>query len=278
MSSIQALDLAPEIWLKIATHFGSDVVYFLGGITIVGPITSYAPPKDLLNLSCVCRFLRSTFGSDIKAFLHLHMGQDKKFLCYKSGSDLPAQRDDRKESTAEIYELATMPLGNHIRHLRVCLKNPEFEMASIYMASRARDYTDQVVSILTQTPSLQSLDICARFGIDSQLPPHFYQTLSGLNDLRTLVLRGIPIPVNCPALCNVERLETNAIIHSFECLPRLRDLRQIPCMFTGYDIPRDVLTRLEVLHYCSLDNIDRPDLLPKVCRVRKRIRLFTAHR
>jgi len=267
MSSVQALDLAPEIWLKIAVHFGSDVVYFFGGLAIVGPLPSSAPPKDLVNLSCVCRFLRSTLGNDIKAFLHLHMGrQDKKFVYYQSGSNFP-QRDDRKEDAAEIHELPTLPLGGHIRHLRVCLRDPEFETA--FMVARSRDYTDKVVSILTQTPCLQYLDICARFGINFTLPPDFYQALSGLKDLRTLVLRGIPIPANCPTLRNVERIQTNAIIHSFECLPQLRDLRQIPYMFTGYNIPSDVLTRLEVLHYCSLDNIDQSALLPKVCQEMK---------
>ena len=266
MPSVQVLDLAPEIWLEIASHFGTDVVYFIGGLTMVGPLPSSAPPKDLVNLSCVCRLLRLTLGSDIKAFLHLHLGrQDKKFVCYQSGSKFP-QRDDRKEDSAEIHELATLPLGSHIRHLRVCPRDPEFEIA--FIVARAQDYIDGVVSILTQTPCLQSLDICARFGVDFTLPPDFYQAISGLKDLHTLVLRGIPIPANCPILRNVERIQTNAIIHSFECLPQLRDLRQIPYKFTGYNIPSDVLTRLEVLHYCSLDNIDQSALLPKVCRVR----------
>jgi hypothetical protein len=277
MTSVQALDMPPEMWIKIASYFRSDPIYHIGGCCggpfrpspgagIVGPLPSSAPPKDMINLSCVCRILRSTFEGDIKTLLSLRIRHQDGRFTHQRGSNF-LNNDEEKKNTAEIHELATLPLGDHILHLRLALRDYDFKA----LDTISQEYCDSAAPILYGTPRLQSLEISGRFsscGNDFDLSPAFCRALSSLRDLRTIQLRGLSIPSDCPNLDNVEYIQTDAKIHSFKSLPRLRDLRQNPNMFApGYNIPSDMLARLEVLHHCSPDNIDERVLLPQVCRV-----------
>jgi len=166
----------------------------------------------------------------------------------------------------KFYELAMLPLGNHIRRLYLALRDTESPCVAL------QDYDLIAASILEQSPCLQSLYIFAGLGSrgnNPDLPLESCWALSSLKDLRVLQLRGLSIPANCPMLRNVEHIQTDAEIHTFKCLPKLKDLHQNPDMFpSGYNIPSRVLTRLEVLHYCTPDDIEQRALLPQVCRVR----------
>lgn len=280
MALAQALDMPPEIWFKIASFFRPKPVYYVGGCCggphrpspgadTVGPLPSSAPPKDLISLSCVCRILRLTFEGNIKAFISLRIRyKDEKFI-HQRGSIFSSD-DEEKKITAKIHELPTLPLGDHILHLSLALREPEHRGYNDLVAV-SQKYCDGAAPILYETPRLQSLMLSARFvnsGDDFNLSPAFCRALSSLRDLHTIRLWGLSIPPDCPTLDNLVHIQTNAKIHSFESLPRLRDLRQDPDMFApGYYIPSNTLARLEVLHYCSPDYIDERALLPQVCRV-----------
>ena len=278
MSLSYALDMPSEIWLKIASHLRPDVMYYVGGCCsglfrpgpgagIVGPLSSSTPPKDLINLSGACRILRSILEGDVKRVLSLHMrrGRDNTLV------HIPRDIDDMKEqSVADVHDIANLPLGNHIRHLRLALR--EFKYHSFEaLTMLSQEYCDDAAPILCEVPYLQSLMVSAKFdscGNSFDLSPTFCRALSSLQYLHTLHIQGLTIPVDCPALLCVEHIQTNAEIHSFKSLPRLRDLRQVPDMFApGYNIPRKTLAQLEILHYCSPDNINERALLPQVCRV-----------
>lgn len=279
--SVQALDLPPEIWLKIGSSFRSDTMYYVGGCCAgpfrpspgadtVGPLHSSTPPKDVINLSCVCRILRSMLEDDIKPFLSLCMQRKDDKLVHQRGSKFPNRDDKKNLNMAEIHEITALPLGNHILHL--CLALREYKYCSFEdMNTLSQKYCDDAAPILYGTPRLQTLQISASFGSfgnDFDLSLNFCQALSSLTDLHTFQLRGLSIPAHCPMLNNVEHIQTDAKIYSFKPLPRLKDLRQHPDMFApGYDIPSDVLARLEVLHYCSPDYSDERALLPQACRV-----------
>jgi len=184
-------------------------------------------------------------------------------LVHRSGLGCDNKRDD-DAADSEIHELETLPLGNHIRHLLLVLRDTDHKDPQL-TSDVAQYYSSQAAFILDRTPCLQSLEIVARFGNwgdEVNLSLDFCQALSRLIDLRTLQLRGFSIPAGCPTLGNVEHIQTNAKVHSFECLPRLKDLRQDPDYFSpDYHIPSDVLARLEVLHFCPSEESEDLALL-----------------
>jgi hypothetical protein len=167
-------------------------------------------------------------------------------------------------------EIANLPLGNHIRHLRLALMDSRYHEFEA-LTTLSQEYCDDAVPILYEVPCLQSLRVYARFGSSGNefnLSPAFCLALSSLKHLHTLEIWGLTIPVDCPTLPGVQRIQTNRKIHSFKSLPRLKDLRQAPEMFApGYHIPKDTLAQLKILHYCPPDQIDEGALLPQVCRV-----------
>jgi len=181
--------------------------------------------------------------------------------------------DDEKEySAADIHEIAQLPLGNHLRHLRLALReltHYNFEA----LTTLSQEYCDDAAPIIYGVPCLQSLKVSARFGSlsrDFNLSPAFCLALASLQYLHTLKLLGLTIPADCPTLPRVEHIQTDAKIYSFESLPRLRDLRQVPDgSVPGYNIPSTTLAQLEILHYCPPGNSDERALLPQVCREMK---------
>jgi hypothetical protein len=63
-------------------------------------------------------------------------------------------------------------------------------------------------------------------------------------------------------------MQTDVQIHSFESFPQLKDLHYVPeASLLSHNIPSNVLTRLEILHYYPPDKDDDCALLPQVCRV-----------
>jgi len=179
-------------------------------------LPSSTPPKDLISLSCVCRILRTTFEGDIKALLSLRIRhQDGKFT-HQRGSNF-SNNDDEKKNTAEIHELATLPLGDHILHLRLALREPKYHNFKA-LVTISQEYCDGAAPILYGTPRLQSLEVTGSFsscGNDFDLSPAFCRALSSLRDLRTIQLRGLSIPPDCPILDNVEYIQQmQKFIHS----------------------------------------------------------------
>jgi hypothetical protein len=273
--------MVPELWLKIGTYLHPDSMYYVGGCCsgpwraapgagAVGPWPSIMPPEDLLNLSSVCRILRSIFESDVKGSLSLCVRVEDGVLIHQRGSSYP--RKDNQYNVEETHKFATLPLGNHIRYLRLAIRDNDFGYHDFQeLTKRSQEYCDAAALIFHKTSHLQSLVVSARFGHcgnDFNLSLIFCQALASLTNLRILKLEGLSIPADCPVLTHVKHIQTNAMIHSFKCLPQLTDLRQDPDMFAlGYNIPKDTLARLEVLHYCSPDYIYERTLLPQVCRV-----------
>jgi len=261
-----------------------DCSYYVGGCCsgtfhpgpgagIVGPLPSSSPPKDVIHLSCVCRTLRSILEDDIKRVLSLHMRRRRHddTLVHLHCPDLSLSAKDMEEGPGvDICEIANLPLGNHIRHLRLALRDTKYHDFSD-LTTLSQEYCDDAAPILYEVPCIQSLRIYARYGScgnEFDLSPTFCQALSCLKHLNTLEIRGLTIPADCPTLPGVERIQTNGTIHSFQSLPQLKDLRQVPDMFApGYHIPKDTLTRLQILHYCPPDDIGEAMLLPQVCRV-----------
>ncbi|KIM86011.1 hypothetical protein PILCRDRAFT_816557 [Piloderma croceum F 1598] len=285
MSSSYALDVPSEIWLKIASHLAPDCMYYVGGCCsgefhpgpgagIVGPLNlaSSSPPKDLIHLSSACRTLRFILGDEVKGVLSLHMRRRyDNTLVHLHCSDLSPSANEGMEEGARVdtCEIANLPLGNHIRHLRLALRESKYHSFEA-LTTLSQEYCDDTAPILYEVPCLQSLRLYARFsscGNDFNLSPIFCQALSSLKHLHTLEIWGLTIPADCPTLPAVERIQTNGKIHSFKSLPRLKDLRQAPEMFApGYHIPKDTLARLKILHYCPPDDINECALLPQVCR------------
>jgi hypothetical protein len=284
MSSSYALDVPSEIWLKIASHLTPDCLYYIGGCCsgqfrpgpgagIVGPLASSSPPKDLIHLSCACRTLRSILEDDVKGVLSLHMRRHHdNTLVHLHCSDLHPSAEGMEVEGAgvDICEIANLPLGNHIRHLRLALRDSKYHIFEA-LTTLSQEYCDDAAPILYEVPCLQSLRVYARFsscGNDFDLSPAFCQALSSLKHLHTLEIWGLTIPADCPTLPGVERIQTNGKIHSFKSLPLLKYLRQVPVMVApGYHIPKDTLARLKILHYCPPEDIDEGVLLPQVCRV-----------
>jgi hypothetical protein len=138
MSSPHALGIPCEIWLKIASHLRPDMIYCVRaccslpipspGAGIVGPLFMPAFVTDMLNLSCACQILRSILEDDIKSVLSLYMRRrhPDDILVHQPRSGWPAchisnNEENYSESAAEVHEIAMLPLGSHVRHLRLAL-------------------------------------------------------------------------------------------------------------------------------------------------------------
>lgn len=286
MSPSRALEMPCEIWLTIAGHLRPNLIYYIRsccsepfpspGAGIVGPLYSSAPTRDLINLSCVCRTLRSMLEDDVKAVLSLYLRRCKDDTLVhqpRSGFPLCGDVDDKQEySAADIHEIAKLPLGNHIRHLRLALREFTYHGFEV-LTKMSQEYCDDAAPILYGVPCLQSLKVSAIFGSTGHpgfnLSPTFCQALASLQYLHTLKILGLTIPAGCPTLPSVEHIQTDAEICSFESFPRLKDLRQVPDRpVPNYIIPGNVLAQLEILHYCPPYIVDECALLPHVCRVR----------
>jgi hypothetical protein len=287
MSSPHALRMPHEIWLKIAGHLRPDLIYCVRaccsppipspGADIVGPLFTPAFTRDIFNLSCACRILRSILEDDIRSVLSLYMRRRHRdnILVHQPRSGWPScntsnDEENYSESAAEVHEIGALPLGSHVRHLRLALR--EFNYYSFEaVTTLSQEYCDNAVPIIRGVPFLQSLKISARFNQSDHafnLSPAFCQALATLQHLHTLKILGLTIPADCPILRWVEHMQTDTQIHSFESFPRLKDLRYVPeAPLLSYSIPSNVLARLEILHYYPPDKDDDCALLPQICRV-----------
>jgi len=283
MSSSYALNIPSEIWLKIASHLVPYWLYHVRGnilepfhpspgAGIVGPLLPSSPPKDVVRLSCACRTLRSILGDDINKVLSLHMRRRRhdNTLVHLHSSLRAEDEDMEKGAGVDICEIANLPLGNHIRHLRLVLRDTKNHSFSD-LTTLSQEYCDDAAPILYGVPCIQSLRVYAKYGSYnnySDLSPIFCQALSSLKYLHTLDISGHVIPAYCPTLPGVECIQTNRAIQSFESLPQLKYLRAAADMDArGYHIPKDTLVRLKLLHYHPPVNIHDAALLPQVCRV-----------
>jgi hypothetical protein len=183
MSPIHVLHMAPEIWLKISSYSGSDSIYpnddpHSGpGAGTVGPLPSSAPPNSV--------------EGDIKAFLSLRIRHKDGKMGYYRASDFIPDSDSSKQGTVvEVHELATLPLRNHIRHLRLILRDSSYD-SDINLMHRLV-YGDDATCILDRTPCLQTLEVSVRYtGWVGEffLSTDFCRALSRCNDLRVLQLQ-----------------------------------------------------------------------------------------
>jgi hypothetical protein len=288
MSSPHALTMPREIWLKIAGQLRPDLMYYIRvccsplipspGAGVVGPLFTPAFTQDTFNLSCTCRILRSILEDDIKSVLSLYMRRRHRdnILVHQPRSGWPPcnisndAEEEYSESAAEVHEIMMLPLGNHVRHLRLALRELNYYSFEA-VTTLSQEYCDDAVPIIRGVPFLQSLKISGRFNQPDHafnLSPAFCQALATLQHLHTLKILGLTIPADCPILGWVEHMQTDAQIHSFESFPRLKDLRYVPeAPLLSYAIPSNVLARLEILHYYPPDKDDDRALLPQVCRV-----------
>jgi hypothetical protein len=221
--------------------------------------------------------MRSILEDNVKNVLCLYMRRRCRdnILVHQPRAGWPPcntsnDEEDYSESAAKVYEIATLPLGSHVRHLRLALRELNYYGFDT-VTTLSQEYCDDAVPLIHGLPALQSLKISARFNQPDHvfdLSPAFCQALASLKHLRTLKILGLAIPVDCPTLLGVEHIQTDAHIHSFESFPRLKDLRYVPeASHLSYNIPSNVLARLEILHYYPPDKDDDRALLPQVCRV-----------